>query len=238
MNATFHKRLVTEASASYRSAGPWAWHFARGKLGGDPLFTALLDPGLLPARGRYLDLGCGQGLLAAWLLAAARLHDRGQWPADLPPPPRLADYQGVELLAAAVRRARTAFTDSPAPIRVNTGDMCTAPLPAADVVSLIDVLHYIPADRQEALLRRIRDSLGSDGRLLLRVGDAAAGLPYRLSRLTDSLVVLAHCGRFPQLHGRPLDAWLTLLQNIGFRTETRPMGSAGFANTLILAQAA
>jgi SAM-dependent methyltransferase len=238
VNATFHKRLVTEASAPYRPAGAWAWHFARGKLGGDPLFAALLAPGLLPSHGRYLDLGCGQGLLAAWLLAAARLHDQGQWPADLPPPPRIADYQGVELLAAAVRRARTAFAGSPAPIRVSAGDMCTAPLPPADVVSLIDVLHYIPADQQEALLRRIHACLGSDGRLLLRVGDAAAGLPYRLSRLTDSLVVFAHCGRFPQLHGRPLGAWLALLQGLGFCTETRPMGSAGFANTLILARPA
>lgn len=230
------QRLVAEASTPYRPAGAWAWHFARGKLGTDPLFPALLAPGLLPGHGRYLDLGCGQGLLAAWLLAAGRLHDRGQWPAELPPPPRLADYQGVELLDAAVRRAHTAFSGSPVPIRVNTGDMCTAPLAPADVVSLIDVLHYIPASQQEALLRRIHACLGSTGRLLLRVGDAAAGLPYRLSRLTDSLVVFAHCGRFPQLHGRPLDAWLALLQDIGFRTETHPMGSAGFANTLILAR--
>ncbi|MBP8265445.1 MAG: methyltransferase type 11, partial [Zoogloea sp.] len=66
-------QIATEAAAAYRRAGPWAYRFALGKLSGDPLFAALLAPGLLPARARYLDLGCGQGLLAAWLLAAARL---------------------------------------------------------------------------------------------------------------------------------------------------------------------
>ena len=58
VSGSLQRRLVHRASAPYRPAGPWAWRFARGKLGGDPLFAALLGPGLLPASGRYLDLGC------------------------------------------------------------------------------------------------------------------------------------------------------------------------------------
>ena len=42
---------------------------AGGKLRGDPVYAALLAQGLLAGRARVLDLGCGQGLLAAWLLA-------------------------------------------------------------------------------------------------------------------------------------------------------------------------
>ena len=52
--------LVEAASARYRAGGRFAWHFARGKLGMDPLFIDLLRLGLLPAHGRFLDLGCGQ----------------------------------------------------------------------------------------------------------------------------------------------------------------------------------
>ena len=227
-------QIATEAAAAYRRAGPWAYRFALGKLSGDPLFAALLAPGLLPAHARYLDLGCGQGLLAAWLLAAARLHARRS-PATDAPPPAIARYHGIELLDAAVRRGRIALADHPF-VTLESGDATAAPLPPADVVCLIDVLHYIPAASQEALLARIRSGLAGDGRLLLRVGDAAAGLPYRLSRWTDSLVVLAHSGRLPRLHGRPLADWLALLRQLGYRSETRSMGGAGFANVLILAE--
>jgi SAM-dependent methyltransferase len=66
--------LIDAASAPYRAAGRFAWHFARGKLRGDPVFAALLAQGLLAGRARVLDLGCGQGLLAAWLLAARALE--------------------------------------------------------------------------------------------------------------------------------------------------------------------
>src|SRR4029077_18163518 len=66
--------LIDAASAYYRGAGHFAWHFARGKLGADPVFAAILARGLLHGRVRILDLGCGQGLLAAWLLAARAVH--------------------------------------------------------------------------------------------------------------------------------------------------------------------
>ena len=79
------QRLLDRASAPYRAAGKFAYHFARGKLGGDPMFLALLQRGLIPDRSRILDLGCGQGLLAAWLLAARQLYDAGEWPAEWRP---------------------------------------------------------------------------------------------------------------------------------------------------------
>ena len=70
------RELLAAASAYYRPAGAFAWRFARGKLAADPVFPALLAQGLLAGRTRILDLGCGQGLLAAWLLAAHACHAR------------------------------------------------------------------------------------------------------------------------------------------------------------------
>lgn len=230
MNTASLDRLAEQASACYRPAGTWAWRFARGKLKGDPLFAALLEPGLLPPCGRYLDLGCGQGLLASWLLAAAATPS----PAHLLP--RMQAYHGVDMQAHAIAHARRALADQPLPLHVEVGDMCTASLPPADVVTLFDVLHYVPAAAQEALLQRIRTHLPADGRLLLRVGDASAGLPHHLSRLVDSVVVLAHGGGWPRLHCRRAADWHALLHGLGFTTESRPMPGAGFANTLILAR--
>jgi hypothetical protein len=67
---TLRKRILDHTSEPYRAAGKFALHFARGKLGLDPVFLAMLERGLFPDNARILDLGCGQGLLAAWLLSA------------------------------------------------------------------------------------------------------------------------------------------------------------------------
>ncbi|KAB2968421.1 class I SAM-dependent methyltransferase [Zoogloea sp.] len=236
MKAALLHRLVDQASAPYRPAGPWAWHFARGKLKGDPLFPALLEPGLLPAAGRYLDLGCGQGLLASWLLAAAGTPPHSPAAGVAHPLPRMLAYHGVDMQAHSIAHARQALAGSPLPVKLEADDMCAAALPPADVVTLFDVLHYVPPAAQEALLHRIRTALPGDGRLLMRVGDAAAGLPHHLSRLVDSLVVLGHGGGWPRLHCRSAAGWCALLRELGFSTEIRDMPGAGFANVLILAR--
>lgn len=103
------------------------------------------------------------------------------------------------------------------------------------MITLFDVLHYLPDSAQEGLLQRIRSSLSPNGRLLLRVGDGAAGLPHRLSRVVDSLVVRVQGGAWPQLHCRPATAWQALLGDLGFRVEPCPMAGAGFANVLLSA---
>ena len=108
--------LVDAASAYYRGAGRFAWQFARAKLASDPAFAEILARGLLSGRARILDLGCGQGLLAAWLLAARGLHASdapGAWPQRWPVPPMLQQYTGIEINLREVERARHAFTLDP-----------------------------------------------------------------------------------------------------------------------------
>ena len=80
--------LLDAACEPYRNAGRFAYYFARGKLRADPVYRAILELGLLLGRARVLDLGCGQGLLAAWLRAAERCYERGSWPRAWPPAPQ------------------------------------------------------------------------------------------------------------------------------------------------------
>ena len=83
-NARLHvAALLDAASEPYRSAGRFAYYFARGKLRTDPVYRAILELGLLRGRTRVLDLGCGQGLLTAWLRAAEHCYQRGIWPCGL-----------------------------------------------------------------------------------------------------------------------------------------------------------
>lgn len=226
--------LVDAASAPYRAAGRFAWHFARGKLGGDPVFAALLAQGLLAGRARVLDLGCGQGLLAAWLLAARDLDAAGEWPRSWPPAPQPRSLQGIEINPREVERARIALG---ARAHIVQGDIRHLDYAASDAIVMLDVLHYTDYAAQEAALARARAALGSGGLLLLRVADADGGARFALGKAVDRLVALVRRGRLASLCCRPLREWLALLERLGFRTRTVPM-SAGtaFANFLVIGE--
>ena len=228
------QRLLDRASAPYRAAGKFAYHFARGKLGGDPMFLALLQRGLIPDRSRILDLGCGQGLLAAWLLAARQLYDAGEWPAEWPAPAQVADIRGVDMLASDIRRARRALAT---PAHFELGDMREVDFEQADVVVIMDVLHYVDIPAQEDVLRRVRAALPRGGLLLTRVGDARAGWGFQLSNWVDRTVAFFRGNRLPPLHCRPLADWIQSIEALGFRVETTPMnGDLPFANVMLVAR--
>src|SRR5580704_4760408 len=160
--------LLDAACEPYRNAGRFAYHFARGKLRTDPVYRAILELGLLLGRARVLDLGCGQGLLAAWLQAAERCYERGSWPLAWPPAPRALSTRGIELMARDVERARCALGSA---TEVSQADIRSAAFGAADAVVILDVLHYLNPQAQTEVLKRVRTALPLKGLLLLRVGD-------------------------------------------------------------------
>jgi SAM-dependent methyltransferase len=225
--------LIDAASAPYRAAGRFAWHFARGKLRGDPVFAALLAQGLLAGRTRVLDLGCGQGLLAAWLLAARAQSAGGAWPRSWPPAPQPRSLLGIEINPREVERARVALG---ARAHIVLGDIRHVDYAASDAIVMLDVLHYTDYAAQEAALARARAALAPGGVLLLRVADADGGARFALGKAVDRIVALAR-GRHFRLWCRPLRDWLALLERLGFRTRAIPM-SAGtaFANFLLIAE--
>jgi len=231
----FRHALLARACAPYRSAGLFAWQFARGKLAGDPAFFGLLERGLIPDNARILDLGCGQGLLAAFLLAAGQLHAAGQWPADWPAAPRPRHLRGIELMPRDVDRARRALGDR---AEFVLGNICDTDFGEADAVVILDVLHYVDYAAQEAILHRVRAALPSSGVLLLRIGDAAGGLRFRFSNWVDHAVTGARGHRLGTLHCRSVADWLHVLGHLGFHTETLPMSQGTpFANVLLVARA-
>jgi SAM-dependent methyltransferase len=228
------RALHAAACAPYRGVSRFAWHFARGKLGRDPVFRALLERGDLPAGARVVDIGCGQGLLAS-LLAACDAHARaGRWPAAWPAAPAAARYTGIELMARDVERARAALGATPGGPRFVLGDMRSAPLPACDAVVILDVLHYVDHAAQEDVLARAHDALAPGGRLLLRVGDASARRGFAISQWVDRSVARMRGHRAPPTWGRPLADWIALLRRHGFEVAPAPMSrGTPFANVLL-----
>lgn len=233
MSASFVRNLVDLAARPYRAAGRFPWYFARGKLRGDPAFAALLEKGLIPS-GRLLDLGCGQGLLASWLLAARRAHQAGNWPPAWPEPPRLSAIRGIELVSRDVSWARQVFGKH---AEFELGDICTAEFGTADTIVILDVLHYIDPAAQDDILRRVRAALSPGGVFVTRVGDADGGLPFRFSKLVDGMMFLARSGRMTRFHCRPPAQWREALTRLGFSVEAYPMDKGTpFANVMLVAK--
>jgi len=232
MTSSFRKRLLDAATAPYRPAGRFAWHFARGKLGRDPVFTGILAHGLLPAQARILDLGCGQGLLSNWITAAGRLHAAGDWPSTWPAPPALAGYRGIELMQNDVDRAGPAL---PAGAVVEQGDIRHSDFGQPNAVVILDSLHYVTLPEQEAVLARARDALAPAGTLVMRVGDAGGGLPFKLSNWVDRLVTFIRGHRLGTLYCRPVADWQRSLEKLGFQVQLLPMShGTPFANTMLI----
>jgi uncharacterized protein (DUF2062 family)/SAM-dependent methyltransferase len=225
--------LIEEAAFRYLDTGMFHWEFVRGKLRHDPLYFHLLRHGALPDRGRLLDLGCGRGILFSLLLTARAQAERGAYPAGWPPPPHLTLW-GMEgnLKKAAV--ARQALGSE---AHIETADLCTAALPAADTVLLLDVLHYLPAAAQEDLLARAAAALAPGGLLLIRDADAGAGRRFTATRLQERLSALARGHWRQRFRYRTRREWIGLLERLGFTVIGETMGDGTpYANVLITAR--
>jgi len=233
MTDAVFRELVTAAARPYRPCGRHAWHFAKGKLAGDPVFRHLLSHPLLPDRGRLLDLGCGQGVLTALLRAATDRHARGRWPVGWPAPPSALATKGVELAFKRVRIARTALGED----AVTQGDIRDTALPRCDAIVILDVLLYLDRDEQAAVLARCAEALNPDGVLILREADAEGGLPFQITRWAEHLACAARGHWRQPLTYRPAAEWPELLSSLGFATEALPMSQGTpFANTLFIAR--
>ena len=235
MSRQFLQTLLDDASQPFRNAGHFAYHYARGKLSSDCIFRELLKQGIFPAKGHFLDLGCGQGSLFAWLLAARNHYEKGHWPSDWAPAPKPLSLRGIELMQKDVERATRAFGSDHPLVSIRQGDMCAVDFGRADVVTILDALHYFDHAGQQDVLRRIRAALPPGGLFLTRVGDASAGLPYHLCNWVDHAVTFLRGHRLPKLYGRPLAEWTDLLTRLGFTVSTMPMNEGKpFANIMLI----
>jgi len=210
--------LNLEAAERYARIGRVARGIARGKMMGDPVYREVLP--LLEGAGTLLDVGCGEG----YLLALAAAEQPGLALAGVDHDPRRLD------------QARRALEDlSPALIE---GDVRTADLPAADVITCLDVLHYQPDADQDAILARLVGALRPGGTLLVR--EAVAGEGWRtwatvLSERT-TLCLGRHRGQGVWL--RPQADTVRVLEGLGLRVAARSCSEGTpFANWLFVGTA-
>ena len=230
---TLRDRVVSRAAHSYRASGRSAYYFARFKLRYDAFYSLALVESLIPAGARILDLGCAQGLLAAWHGAARQCYLEGVWDKAWPAPESIESYRGIDRNETEIRRASQALGKC---AEFVVGDIEVAPMSGATFIVLLDVLHYLEFAAQLKLLRAVHAALPMQGCLLLRVGDVAGGLRAHISGWVDRRVLRLRSGGKGELYRRPLTEWLCLLEEVGFNVqEIATQQSLGYSNSLLRA---
>jgi uncharacterized protein (DUF2062 family)/trans-aconitate methyltransferase len=224
--------LLEESACHYLKPGMFHWEFVRGKLRHDPIYFSLLREGFLPPEGRLLDLGCGRGIVFSLILGAREQWAKGKYPEGwAPPPPRLT-FHGIEGRPKVAEAAREALEDR---AEIETGDLRAVDYPPADAILLLDVLHYLPAGDQEAVLAKAVAVLHPGGRLLLREANAAAGWRFTATRAQERLSALLRRHWRQRFHYRSAEEWSDLLRGLGLTVEVQPMGmGTPYGNVLVV----
>jgi len=189
-------------------------YYVAGKLAVDPIFPLVAS--LSGDFGAVLDLGCGRGQLGLLLLELGRARS----------------LVGVDADARKVEVARAAGPE--ADFRV--GDAAYAELPGADTILLVDVLHYLPREEQDALLRATAARLPHGGRLLVRELDAELGARSGVTRSFEWISRKTGLNRGRATHYRAARELTRVLERAGLSCSVHGASErTPFGNVLIVA---
>ena len=152
------------------------YYYTLTKLRTDPLYPGVLEA-LRGTTAPVLDLGCGLGLL----LHALRLDGQSM------------PWHGVDIDADKIRRGRaiaerTGLADG---ARFEVVDLAQGWPPHRGSVAILDVLQYLDAAAQSALLDDTAAMLTPGAKLVIRSGLRDDTGRSRTTRITDRLAHLA-----------------------------------------------
>ena len=210
-------RTARRVAERYLPCGRFAHGYVQSKLLSDPVYRALAPR--IPSQATVLDVGSGRGQFTVFLALSG--PDRS--------------LTGLDWDAAKIAMARRVAEGLPR-ISFDVADFRTADLagPEVDAVLLLDVLHYLPVETQDAVLRACAARLAPGGTLWVRDVDAAAGWRFRFTAIEEGLFTRLGVNRGAVLRYRPAADLLRALEAAGLEATSEPMWEGTpFANVLI-----
>jgi 2-polyprenyl-3-methyl-5-hydroxy-6-metoxy-1,4-benzoquinol methylase/uncharacterized protein (DUF2062 family) len=209
------EQVIARSQQRFAAAHPRYRYYARYKYRLDPVYRALCEQ--VPVGAEVLDLGCGLGMLPIALAEAGRGRQICglDWDAE-----KIAVGQqaAADLHKVSLRRA----------------DIHQSELPACEVVTLIDVLHYYEPAQQDALLLRIVAALRPGGLLLIRETDPARRGGAGLTRLIERAMVRLGWNLGPKVAYRSIGALRSFLESLGFTVEISELAATTHPGNVLL----
>ncbi|EDY21686.1 Methyltransferase type 12 [Chthoniobacter flavus Ellin428] len=185
--------------------GRWLQGYARGKLRRDPVFAAafdLLKDSPLPV----LDVGCGIGLFEFYA------RERGFRPPLL----------GVDFDAGKIAKAQHIAGRAYADIQFKVGDVLSTGDFRGHVV-LFDVLHYLPAERQTELLKRLIGHVAPGALCLIRATPRDTNWRFRVTQVQEFLLRASSWMKSSVRHYATGEEIAAPFRERGFTCETYPL---------------
>ena len=212
--------MMSDKRIASRFGGLGDRMYVRGKLAADPVYGATAAA-VSGRRLPLLDIGCGLGLLGHYLHARDALHG----------------YLGIDHDASKIARGREAAGRAglDGVLELREADAAT-PQPVRGHVALLDVLHYLPADRQPELLAFAAGHLADDGILVLRNVLRDATWRYRLTVWEERFIKAVGWIPGGAQYFPTEDDIRGVLEPLGLRPQLRPLfGRTPFNSYLITA---
>lgn len=197
--------------------------YVRGKLASDPVYaasTAVLAGSTLP----LLDIGCGIGLLGQYL------HAKGHRM------PYLGLDRDARKIVSGQRAAQRAGLAEALDLRC--ADAHELP-PTQGDVALLDVLHYLPAANQLALLQQAARHLAPNGQLIIRNVLRERNWRFHVTRVEELVLQAAGWIRGGAQHYPSAEELRQTLESVGLSVRIEALrGNTPFNSYLIVAQRA
>ncbi len=195
--------------------GRSTYHYVVSKLRRDPATRAIARLG--PFRD-VLDLGCGRGHLALYLLESGLAESvrAFDW-----------DKEKIAVAREAAQGLQASF---------EARDIRHGTMEPADTVLLVDVLHYLDTSTQDAMLVRAAEMVRPGGRLLVREATTKAGWRSWFTLVVEwiSMLVRFNVGERIALRHIAREV-VPLLENKGLTCTIEPCWhGTPFANVLVV----
>lgn len=207
------EELCRSVADRYRTRS--AHYYVRSKLRMDPVSRALHDIGGRAPFGSVVDVACGRGQVGLLLVTSG-----------------LASHVvGFDWDATKVAHANDAAADLEG-VHFEPGDVREVELPEADTILLVDILHYLAREEQDALLARA--ARAARGRVIVRDVDPDRGASSVLTQGWEWVTTTLGYNRGARVAPRSFDEIAALLE-AEHLTVTRELCSAkGMSNVLLI----